>query len=96
MIIKPHDWEMRISHDITVIRRQIPLVLAYASTIHRAQGMTLDCVELDLGDDIFADGQFYTALSRVRSIKGMSISQLNLQGATMCHPKVKAFYDSLN
>lgn len=94
MIISHHDWEVKISDDLNVCRRQIPLVLGYAITVHRAQGMTLDCVELDLGDDIFADGQFYTSLSRVRTVKGLSITNLNFN-SVRCDPKVRSFYRAL-
>jgi ATP-dependent DNA helicase PIF1 len=38
----------------------MPLKLAYALTIHKSQGMTLDAIEIDIGNDIFAAGQAYT------------------------------------
>ena len=52
---------------------QIPLKLAYASTIHKSQGLTLDSVEVKLGNGCFASGQLYTALSRCRCIKNLRI-----------------------
>lgn len=55
-------------------RTQIPLVLAYSGTIHSCQGSTLDFVECDLGSSIFANGQAYVALSRVRNLQGLFIS----------------------
>ena len=54
---------------------QMPLKLAYATTIHKAQGLTLDCVEVKLGNGCFAPGQLYTALSRCRSIKNLRIDR---------------------
>jgi hypothetical protein len=50
----------------TVERRQIPLRLAYATTFNGCQGLTLDRVVLDLRTPVFAHGQLYTSLSRVR------------------------------
>jgi hypothetical protein len=51
----------------TVMRKQLPLRLAYATTFHSCQGLTLDRVALDFRMNIFAHGQLYTALSRVRT-----------------------------
>jgi hypothetical protein len=51
----------------TVQRRQFPLRLAYATTFNSCQGLTLDQVVLDLTMPVFAHGQLYTSLSRVRS-----------------------------
>lgn len=51
--------------------RGYPLSLAYAITIHKSQGMTLDAANID--PDCFADGQLYVALSRVRSIGGVHL-----------------------
>jgi len=52
---------------ITFQRRQFPLRLCYCMTINKSQGQTLDVVGLDLRDDVFAHGQLYVALSRVRN-----------------------------
>ena len=51
-----------------VYRRQFPLILAYAVTIHKCQGLSLDCAIVDNSDQIFSDGMVYVALSRVRSL----------------------------
>ena len=53
---------------------QIPLILAWAVTIHKAQGLTLDDVRVDLGNGAFASGQTYVALSRARTLEGLSLT----------------------
>ena len=86
--------DFRVNPKIRVIRRQIPLILAYAVTIHKCQGSTLDCVDISLDKTIFADGQFYTALSRVRSLDGLTLSALDFDGVKV-HPRAEEFYRQL-
>ena len=90
IIISPATWA---SEDVEGLdRQQIPLRLAYAITIHKAQGATLDCALIDVGDNTFEYGQAYVALSRVRSLECLYIWDLK-PSAFMVHPKVKAFLD---
>jgi len=93
-LITHHMWDFEVGDDIRISRTQLPLILAFACTCHKAQGLTLDCVEANLGDSIFAPGQFYTALSRVRSLEGLSLTQVNFDKLT-CDPKVRDFYEKL-
>ena len=77
-----------------VTREQIPLRLAYALTIHKAQGASLDSALIDVGPSTFEYGQAYVALSRVRSMDALFIFEIS-QRAFRAHPAVKAFYASL-
>jgi ATP-dependent DNA helicase PIF1 len=52
-------------------RFQIPLMLSWATTIHKTQGATLECAVMDLGPKVFAPSQAYVALSRVKTLKGI-------------------------
>ena len=54
---------------------QLPLVHAWASTVHKAQGLTLDDVRIDFDSGAFAPGQSYVALSRARSLGGLSLAR---------------------
>jgi len=61
-----------------VQRIQFPVRLAYAITIHKAQGQTYDRVGLDLKQPVFAHGMFYVAISRVRSFDSLKIRVANI------------------
>ena len=52
-----------VMNNLTVYRKQYPLILAYAVTIHKCQGLSLDCAIVDLSDRMFAAGMAYVALS---------------------------------
>ena len=76
-----------------VARIQFPLKLAWALTVHKAQGMTLTRAELML-HDAFADGQVYVALSRVTSLAGLWLRGGRItQAVVKAHPAVLAFYE---
>lgn len=75
-------------------RTQIPLRVAYALTIHKSQGATLDSALVDIGSSTFEYGQAYVALSRVRSLEGLYIWKLDAR-KLRCHPAVADFYEAL-
>lgn len=72
----------------------MPLRLAYALTIHKSQGMTLDAIEIDIGNNIFAAGQAYTALSRAQSLKSICIKSISKK-SFITKDSVLEFYSSL-
>ena len=70
---------------------QVPLCLAYALTIHKMQGTTLNMAEIDIGRTVFEYGQIYVALSRIKSLDGLYL--LNFHPYKIkANPKVIAFY----
>jgi ATP-dependent DNA helicase PIF1 len=70
---------------------QIPLKIAYAITVHKCQGATLDLVEMDLSN-CFTYGQTYVALSRVKDINNLSLLGIDFD-LIKAHPKALDFYD---
>ncbi|MEY4397065.1 MAG: hypothetical protein RLZZ40_821, partial [Actinomycetota bacterium] len=83
--VKPVVWEKiqytydpdknMVEADIQATFEQFPLRLAWAVTIHKSQGQTLDSAILDFGRGAFADGQAYVAFSRIRSLDGVYLSR---------------------
>jgi len=69
----------------------IPVKLAYALSIHRCQGMTLDAIEIDLGESIFCNGQAYTALSRAKNLQSIRIIDVSSRSFKTSQ-EVIAFY----
>jgi hypothetical protein len=76
-----------------IIISQIPLCLAWALTIHKIQGATLDSAEMDIGKSVFAAGQTYVGLSRVKTLDGLYLSDFNPM-RIKANPLVVEFYDS--
>jgi ATP-dependent DNA helicase PIF1 len=74
---------------------QVPLILAWALTIHKSQGATLDTAEIDVGSGIFECGQTYVALSRVKSLDGLYLTSFDAKRIRI-NKKVQEFYEKLN
>ncbi len=83
--IEPAAWEKyrydldsetgKVKREVVGTFKQVPLRLAYAVTIHKAQGLTLERVHIDLDRGMFAHGQAYVALSRARTLEGLELSR---------------------
>ena len=92
LIMNPHIWASELIPGIGV--SQVPLILAWALTIHKAQGSTLDIAEVDAGSGIFECGQTYVALSRVKSLEGLYLSSFDAKRVRI-NKRVQDFYEIL-
>jgi ATP-dependent DNA helicase PIF1 len=72
----------------------LPLKVSYALSIHKSQGMTIDALEIDLGDNIFTCGQAYTALSRAKSLRSIRVMDVS-KDSFKINQYVKAFYSNI-
>lgn len=105
IVIPPVIWDYTFNRftpgagasEVTLSRMQVPLMLAWATTIHKSQGMTLDWVSVDY-QKAFAPGQAYVGLSRCRSPLGIQIlcgpggGKRSLEEVFSADEKVKDFY----
>ena len=78
----------------TIAIGQYPLCLAWAMTIHKIQGATLSMAEIDIGREIFECGQTYVALSRVKNLDGLYLSNFE-PNKIKTNKKVKKFYQDI-
>jgi ATP-dependent exoDNAse (exonuclease V) alpha subunit len=85
----------RIEKEVLGRYLQLPLMLAWSTTIHKAQGQTLDAVEIDLGPGAFAPGQAYVALSRCRELSRITLTRAIRTDDIKCDPEIVRFYGEL-
>lgn len=90
VVVEPETWKVMDGDVVAGTRRQVPLVLAWALSVHKCQGMTLDRLHTDLSR-AFGYGMVYAALSRVRSLSGLHLSGFD-PSKIKAHPKVLEFY----
>jgi ATP-dependent DNA helicase PIF1 len=94
LLCLPEDWKAEApGGEIIAKRIQVPLILAWALSIHKAQGQTIERIKVDLGK-VFEKGQAYVALSRATSQAGLQVLRFDPK-KVMVHPKVIQFYNNL-
>jgi ATP-dependent DNA helicase PIF1 len=93
LVMERHTWTSDKIPGIGI--SQVPLILAWALTIHKSQGATLDTAEIDVGSGIFECGQTYVALSRVKSLDGLYLTSFDAKRIRI-NKKVKEFYEELS
>lgn len=101
--VGPHTWSLyestfndetkSIEQEAAGSFTQLPLRLAWAVTIHKSQGKTFDHVRVDFGNGAFAAGQAYVALSRCRSLEGLSLAKKMLPSDVRLDKAVVQFMD---
>ena len=92
LIIDWHSWDIEEGDQKVLKMNQIPLKLAWCISQHKAQGMSLDLAEIDLSN-CFEYGQAYVALSRVKTIEGLSIINDIDFDKVIAHPKAIQYYE---
>jgi hypothetical protein len=86
IVVEPMEWSVEENGKIRAKITQVPLRLAWAITVHKSQGMSMDEAIMDLGE-VFEYGQGYVALSRVRRLSGLHILGLS-EKAFKVHPEI--------
>ena len=97
--VRPHTWEITrpvvsggsLTHEVIGTFTQLPMKLAWAITIHKSQGQTLDRVVVDLTGGTFANGQLYVALSRCTSLEGLVLRRDVLPRDLKSDPRIRRF-----
>ncbi len=87
LVVEPAEWRIDDAGRTLARINQLPLRLAWAMTVHKSQGMSLDAAHMDLSQ-AFEYGQGYVALSRVRTLEGLSLAGLN-ERALEVHPEIR-------
>lgn len=95
VLVEPATWHVKLGSS-TASRQQLPLDTAWAISIHKSQGMTLERVDAALGK-VFEYGQAYVALSRARTLDGLRLvgENIDLKRVVKANPKCVAFYQQL-
>ncbi len=85
----------KLSHDVIGTYTQVPIRLAWAMTVHKSQGQTLDRAHFEMRHRAFAHGQTYVALSRCRTLEGLTLARPLRQSDIIVDPAAMAYRDYL-
>lgn len=92
--VKPVTWDIKSGHAVIASRTQIPLILSYAITIHKSQGLSLRRLEVNTRK-LFEHGQLYTALSRGTNLDGLYIrGEMPRASLLVPNPKVVQWWNT--
>ncbi|OJD34332.1 mitochondrial dna helicase [Diplodia corticola] len=95
LLCQRESWKNELPNgEVVASRSQVPLILAWALSIHKAQGQTLERVKVDLGR-VFEKGQAYVALSRATNMAGLQVMNFDPKKVN-AHERVRSFYTSLS
>jgi len=95
LLVQHEIWTIELpSGEVQASRTQLPLILAWALSIHKAQGQTLERVKVDLRK-VFEKGQAYVALSRATNMAGLQVMSFD-PSKVIAHDRVRNFYASLS
>jgi hypothetical protein len=83
-----------VENECVAIIRQLPFVLGFALTVHKAQGMTLDSMAFNVGEGFFSPGHLYVALSRVRNLDNLILHVPLRKNDVIVSNKVRAYFDN--
>ena len=92
VVVGKKEWKSENIPGISMF--QLPLILAWGITIHKAQGLTLDKAIVDVGKDLFEAGQMYVALSRLKNLEGLYLEDFKLENLKI-NSNVLNFYKKL-
>jgi ATP-dependent DNA helicase PIF1 len=92
--VRAYMWKHVFRNGVYAYVAAIPLKLAYAYTIHKSQSQSMDCVQIQLDKTVWEEGQAYTAISRVRSLAGLTLSAFD-PSSIRANERIVKFYTNL-
>lgn len=93
VLVKEEEWDLQSGEHVLATRTQIPLMLSWAISVHKSQGMTIPHLELSFSN-MFEYGQAYVALSRATSLAGLRLTSFD-PDCVKAHQKVRVFYSEI-